>query len=264
MRSNEREKILSKLADDGINEVELNSKSSAARPQSRPRIMDACLSLYPSVMSDLWAKVPETLLKHRADERQRKSFGGGQSFREDHQGSYRLPYPSVAEYSLNIEVPRDSETDTRLQELSMDLVQRAMPQALHQLNLFGYGCVHGKCRTQMMLHNMGGIAAWTDQLGEKFENIYPILIGPVSSCEGLAAALGDRCSVIRISEQALSAIVSIPPESVDEIRQDPVAKEWVVMRDVSKVDAPAPTLDAIYERRKALSWEAPFVKRYPS
>jgi hypothetical protein len=108
---------------------------------------------------------------------------------------------------------------------------------------------------------MGGVAAWTDELGERFENIYPILIGPVASCEGLAAALGDRCSLIRFSEQAPSAIVSIPPDKVEEIRQDPAVKEWVVIRDVSKLDAPAATLDAIYERRMRLSWEAPFVKR---
>ena len=73
--------------------------------------------------------------------------------------------------------------------------------------------------------------------------------------------LGDRGSLIRISQQAPSAIVSIPQERVEEIRRDPTVREWVVIRDLSKIDAPAATLDAIYQRSMALPWEAPFVKR---
>lgn len=261
MRSNERESVCSRLANDGINELELNAKATVPTPLLESRITDAWVSLYPSLTSELWAEVPQVPLKNHADERRRKSFGGGKTFREDYKKKHVLPYPSVAEYSLNIETPCDVESDSQLQALSIELVRRAMPAAMHQLDFFGYGCVHGKCRTQMMLHNLGGEPTWTDQLGEKFENIYPILIGPILSCEGLAGVLSDRCSLIRISEHAPSAIVSIRPDKVEEVRQDPAVREWVVIRDLSKLDAPAATLDAIYERRKGLSWEAPFVKR---
>ena len=112
-----------------------------------------------------------------------------------------------------------------------------------------------------MLRGVRSVGPWTDRLGEKFENIYPIMIGSVASCEGLAAVLGDRCSLIRISGQAPSAIVSIPPEKVEEIRQSPTVKEWVVIRNISEMDGPPARLDEIYRRSMEISWEAPFVKR---
>ena len=112
-----------------------------------------------------------------------------------------------------------------------------------------------------MVSSMGGVAPWTDQLGEKFDNIYPLLIGPVASCEGMAAAIGEECSLVQIAEHSSIAMLTIPAEKVDEIRLNPAVKDWVVIRDVSGLKAPAATLDAIYERDKNLPFLAPFVKR---
>jgi hypothetical protein len=140
------------------------------------------------------------------------------------------------------------------------VVQSPLPAELEALNYFGYGGEQ-HCRRMTMSMSMGGVAPWMDQLGKKFDNIYPLLIGPTASCEGTAAPIGKECSVVQISEQPSIAMVSIPAEKVDEIRTNPAVKDWVVLRDFSRLKAPAATLDAIYERDKTLPFLAPFVKR---
>jgi hypothetical protein len=263
MRAKERETILQRIAADGVNEVQLKCRTHAKteREHKQLKITDAWLWLNPSPASSLWADVPTTPLKNHADERNRLSFGGGKSFREEYKEKYRLPYPTVTEYMLGIELHEELDDVTMLQQMCIELLCATAPATLAGENIFGYGCVHGSCRKQMMLQSLGGVAVWIDQLGEKFENIYPILIGSLASCEGLVSALGGRCSLFRIGKNSPSAIVSIPPEKVDEIRNEPATKEWVVMRDLSALDAPSSTIEELYRRYSAVSWIAPFVKR---
>ena len=259
MRSADREKILSRICQDGINELDLKwqSEDSITR-NTLIRLANLWNSFTPERASALWAPVPTEKLPSRDDERKRVNFGGGAPPLHE---EYKLPRPSTLECFWEFESEGDTLDDFELQNNVIGWLTHAIQHVCEPLTCFGYGCLYGTCRKMSMVASLGGVAAWTDELGEKFENIYPILIGPVASCEGLVAVLGDRGSLIRISEQAPCGIVSIPPEKVEEIRRDPAVREWVVIRDLSKIDAPAATLDAIYQRRIKLLWEAPFVKR---
>jgi hypothetical protein len=174
---------------------------------------------------------------------------------------FRLPHPSTAEFLLTFNEPTNGLSDQELQNSSIEWICSAIPTSFQALDCFGYGCVHGACRRMNMVRSLGGVAGWEDQLGEKFENIYPILFGSVSLCRGLKAALGDRCSLIPIPNQPASAVISISPDLVDEIRREPAVHEWVVLRDVGKLNAPAATLDEIYRRNMAIPALAPFFKR---
>jgi hypothetical protein len=259
MVSRNRQEILLRIVNEGINELELDFELSDTQHAGMQIVGGSC-SLYPSVTAEIWADVPAEHLANDDEESKRKTFGGGKSFREEYRQKYQKPYPTVAEYSVNCEVP-DVQSDDALQAFCIEFIRSAMPESLGGIPIFGYGCVYGKCRRQMMLHNLGGTPAWIDQLGDKFENVYPILVGPLATCEGLVASLGGSASLFRIPGGVLSAIVSIPPHEVDSARQNAAVKDWVVIRDLGKLDAPAATLDVIYERKKALPWEAPFVKR---
>jgi hypothetical protein len=261
MRSKDREKILARVAEDGINEFELTSRTRPATPSQESCFVEAWVTFDPSLMSDLWAEVPTTELENHADERKRWSFGSGKSYREEYAAKYKLPYPSVAEYLLTIDTALDHGCEAELQSLSIDLVCRAMPTALLRLDPFGYGCVGGKCRHMMMLHSLGGVAAWTDRLGDRFENIYPILVGPTTSCQGLATALGTRCSLTGFPQHPTCAVVTIPPDEVEGVRRDPAVKDWVVIRKISEVGATEEVADEIYQRSKRVVWNAPFVER---
>jgi hypothetical protein len=259
MRSIDREQILRRVCQDGVNELDLKWQSEDANTNNVAiRLVDVWNYFAPERTSTLWAPLPTEKLSSRDDERKRVNFGGGAPTL--HEG-YKLARPSTLECFWEFESERNTLDDVELQKNVIGWLKHALQEVCESLTCFGYGCLHGTCRKMGMLTSMGGVAAWIDQLGEKFENIYPILIGPVASCEGLAALLGDRGSLIRIAENAPSAIVSIVPGRVDEIRRDPGVREWVVIRDVSKIDAPAATLDAIYQRSMAVPWEAPFVKR---
>ena len=259
MRSAHREQILTRVRQDGINELDLKWQAEGSTTDNALiRLANLWNSFTPEQTSALWAPVPTEKLSSRDDERKRMNFGGGTP--PPHEG-YKRSRPSTLECFWEFESEGDTLDDVELQKRVIDWLRGAIQDVCEALACFGYGCVHGTCRKMSMVTSMGGVAAWTDELEEKFENIYPILIGPVASCEGLAAVLGDRASLILISEKAPSAIISIPPARVDEIRQDSGVREWVVIRDLSKIDAPAATLDAIYQRRLAVSWEAPFIKR---
>jgi hypothetical protein len=183
------------------------------------------------------------------------------SIREEYAKTYRLPHPTLAEFWMSIELPLDAQGDAQLQAILLDLLQHAVPPELRPLAIFGYGSAHGNGRKMTMLTSLGGVGAWTDQLGEKFENIYPVLIGPTASCWGLASALPSSCSFATMPGDSSTAIVSIAPHLVDEVRQNPAAKEWVVIRDLSRLGGSTSTLDEIYRKMSSLPWLAPFVVR---
>ena len=74
-----------------------------------------------------------------------------------------------------------------------------------------------------------------DQLGEKFENIYPILIGPRASCEGLASTLRGLGTIVPLSDDAKIAILSIPADQVNAARESTEAKAWIVPHQPSRI-----------------------------
>jgi hypothetical protein len=148
-----------------------------------------------------------------------------------------------------------------LQKRAIDWIRFAVPRSFDALDAFGYGCVHERCRRMNMAASMGGVSTWSDQLGERFENIYPILVGGTELCLRVKSGLGEGCSLIDIPNQPGTAIVSIAPEDISEIRQEPKAKDWVVIRDLSALNAPAATLDEMYKRSAAVPALAPFYKR---
>jgi hypothetical protein len=279
MRSADREKILARLADDGVNELEFKWRSRDIAEASDPvRLVELWFDFVPSRVSALWSPVPTQKLASHADERNRINFGSGKL--PGYYSKCRLPYPSALLCFFTFEYREDViKDDHELLERLIEWIRMSFSPRLDPLQVFGHGgrgsvdAGPGNFFHGPMLHGMRSVGPWTDRLGEKFENIYPIMIGPVASCEGLAAALGDRCSLIRISEQATNAIVSISPDEVEDVRHDPTVKKWVLIRDVNEIDQPQELLakpgyesrqamlDEIYRQESSRAWLAPFVKR---
>lgn len=188
MHSKVREDILSRLARDGFNELTLKCKTGPTGPGSRQRFIDAWFPYVGlSPMNILWAPVPHDKLKTNSEDRKRRNFAmQAQAL----PGGYTKPFPTVVEYMLEAETPGDV-SDCELQKISADLIRSAVPPGMKDCEVFGYGCIDGKCRCLGMTRGVGARGGKVDELGEKFENIYPILIGPRASCEGLAEALGS-------------------------------------------------------------------------
>lgn len=209
MQSKGRESILSRLGRDGFNELDITCKTGPSKPARRPQFIDAWVYTELSPGNVLWAPVPEEKLKSIADDRKRRNFAVHTDLSE-----FAKPYPTEVQYMLDIETSGDAPGGlAEMQKLSLDLIRLAFPPELKDCDVFGYGCVEGKCRLFGMIRGACARGANLDELGEKFENIYPILIGPKASCEGLAKALGtaEKWPLFE-GEESPTHILSIPSD----------------------------------------------------
>src|SRR5215471_884567 len=139
-RSTDREKIISKIAVEGCNELQIAWKAAGpGRSDEIPGINAVKRFIFnPSPTSDLWAAVPEEMLASRADERNRRSFLGAALIQTQ---AFRLPYPSIFECVLEIGIPKEGLTNVQLQAISINLIRSVLPQNLFKQTIFGYGCV---------------------------------------------------------------------------------------------------------------------------
>src|SRR5579884_1319871 len=78
MRSSDRDKILRRIAEDRLNELELKWRCESSSTNCRSlRLVDLWNSFSPEQTTSLWAPVPTEKLSSHDDERKRKNFGGG-------------------------------------------------------------------------------------------------------------------------------------------------------------------------------------------
>jgi hypothetical protein len=234
MHSGDREKIFSRFEADGFNELDMKWRPFEPLPVEAVNIVSAHFDFFPSLMNKLWAPVPLQKLKSRSEELSRANFRNIESVLTE---EYRLPYPSSLECYLRLATAAEQLTDVELQEASIRWIRSVMPRDIMVQEVFGYGCVHVSCRRMSMVRSAG--LPEMDQLGEKFENIYPILIGPLVSCEGLAAALRGLGTIVPLSNHAKIAIVSIPPDQVKSALENTEAKAWIVPHQPSPHQQPA-------------------------
>ena len=223
MHSGDREKIFSKIEVEGFNELDLKWRPFEPTPVEAVRVVSAQFDFSPSPMNRLWAPVPLHRLKSHAEDLSRRNFRNAESVLKR---EYKLPHPSVLECYLRLAVSGNNLSDLDLQAASIRWIRTVLPKDLLDQEIFGYGCVHGSCRRMSMVMSLG--LPEIDQLGEKFENIYPILIGPRASCEGMAAALRRLGTVVPLSDDAKVAILSIPPDQVKVALESTEAKAWIV------------------------------------
>jgi len=225
MKSHDREKIIEKISSTQLNELELKWRSEAAPHVAGLRLLDGCLNFFPSPMSQLWAEVPIHRLKAHSEEVWRRNFRNKESVltRE-----HKVPYPSTLECFLTMDVYGEGLGESKLQELSIKWICAVIPTALTEQCVFGYGCVHGTCRKMGMLQSLG--FPEIDELGEKFENLYPILIGSRKSCEAVATELESISSVTPFSDESPSSIISIKPDQIESAINNTIVKQWLVLR----------------------------------
>jgi hypothetical protein len=225
MKARNREKMIERISSTEINALELKWHSESRTRVAGLALVDACLDFFPSPMSQLWAEVPLHRLKSHSEEISRRNFRNKESVltRE-----HRLPYPSTLECFLRMDAAGEKLEDAQLQELAVAWIRAATPPRLAQQQIFGYGCVHGKCRRMGFVQSLG--FPEIDQLGEKFENVYPILIGPRNSCEAAAKELGSIAAVERLSDNSPSSILSINPERIRSVVNGGVLHKWLVPR----------------------------------
>jgi hypothetical protein len=250
-QSNDREAIFSKIAQAGFNELTLSCKTGPTKPSRRAEFTDAWIYTQPSPRSVLWAPVPEMELKSIPEDRKRFNFAraaqavqgrtvttasGRPRFIEDK----KAPVTEV-QYLLGVEAPERVIEHHDVQRTCVELIRSAIPPALEGCDLFGYACAGANCRCMGMVVGVGMRGGLNDELGEKFENIYPILIGPKTSCEGLAAALGSGEKWPLFSgDQSPTYILSIPPqlsvppfprkaEVFPPCASDPAVRRWLVL-----------------------------------
>lgn len=258
MRSPDREALISKIAERGINELELKWKGTgAAKSGAHLNLLGLWIPTFtPGVTSGLWAAVPEASVKSREDERTRRQFSGRKPGKEE---GRRQPDLSIIEYSLEFSTGSENPSDSELQKRCVGWIREALPDDFGLPDLIGYGCVHETCRRMNMVANLGGVGPWEDQLGGRFENIYPILIGRLGLCEGLKEVLGERGSLAQIAGGM--GIISIDPHRVQEIREDPRVRDYVVLRDLSMLPYSSEALDEVYRNNRQIPAVAPFFKR---
>jgi hypothetical protein len=225
MKARNRENIIERILSTGINQLELKWHSGYRVRAGGLALVDACLDFFPSPMSQLWAEVPIHRLKSHAEEVLRRNFRLKESVltRE-----HAVPYPSTLECFLKMDAAGEKLQDNQMQQLAVAWIRSVTPPMLAQEQIFGYGCIHGSCRRMGMLQSLG--FPEIDQLGEKFENVYPILIGPRSSCETAAAQLGNSAAVERLSDNSPSSILSVNPEQVQSVARSGVLQKWLVPR----------------------------------
>jgi hypothetical protein len=225
MKSRNREKIIERILPTGINQLELKWHSESRLRTGSLALVDACLDFFPSPMSQLWAEVPIHRLKSHAEEVSRRNFRLKESVltRE-----HTLPYPSTLECFVKMDAAGDKLQDSHIQQLAVDWTRSVTPPGLADQEIFGYACVHGTCRRMGMAQSLG--FPEIDQLGEKFEGVYPILIGPRRSCEEAAAELGDSAAVVRLANNSRCSILSINPEQVQSVARSGVLQKWLVPR----------------------------------
>lgn len=252
MQSNDRESIVARLGRDGFNELDLTCKTGPAEPSKKPQFTDAWLTIVLfSAVNILWAPVPEEKLKNASEERKRFNFAMRSRGPVQPTGCItpaasakmmerNKPDPTEIDIMLGVEIPEKMMDEMDLQKTCVTLIRSAVPLELKDCDVFGYGCVEGKCRNMSMIHSVGSRGANIDELGEKFENIYPILIGPKASCEGLAASLGSVETWPLFSREVSPTwIMSIPsefvvapfPRKADALAPsaaDPGVRRWIV------------------------------------
>ena len=250
----DRERILARLARDGFNELDLTCKTGPTKPARKPEFTECWITTELSPLSILWAPVPEEKMGSIPEDRKRRNFGmhaqalSGQAVSGTHPdapppSTYQKPYPTVVGYMLETEAAADAADGPDLQRMSVDLLRHAVPPSLKDCDIFGYGCAGGGCRNMGMLVDAGSRGGNVDELGEKFENVYPILIGPRASCEGLAEALGgvEKWPLFEGPDNP-TYILSIPPERavppfprrsdvLAPSAADPAVRRWLVTCD---------------------------------
>jgi hypothetical protein len=188
------------------------------------RIESAVFWLSPAPTSQIWSPVEISDDLGPKKRREARTFRNKRSLIGNPE--YLRPYPSVLECSeLLIEI--FPTTNEYLDEVAGRLVAELLRGELSSQELVGYGCVGGQCRRMMMLDALGGVPAAVDQLGDKFEELYPILIGPRDTCEGLVASLNGIAKLHRVSEESRSAVVTIPPEAINGSTRD-LADNWII------------------------------------
>lgn len=231
-----REEVLSGIAVSGFNDLELVCRTdSGPEGQTRPFVSGAWVQTELSPGNILWAPVREAELDRPQDDRNRRSFAAHTNLE-----AFARPYPSVVEYLFEIEASNDADDEIELQRISVDLIRSGIPLALAGSDIFGYGCIEGRCRRQRMTHNLMGRGGSIDELGEKFENIYPILFGPRASCEGVAHALGceqiwplfpnnsDQTYIVSIPAEKAIGAGPRPPNALALSARDPAVRKWIV------------------------------------
>jgi hypothetical protein len=212
------------------------------------KVISAWLRFHPSPMSVLWATVPTDKLGARMEDKLRKNFLNVESVL---QTPYKLAYPSTLECFFKLTSPGTELSDARLQEISVNWIRAVIAEPLAAQDIFGYGCVHGTCRRMLMVTSLG--PPEIDDLGPKFENIYPILFGSRASCEALSAVLAGSSELILISEKAPSAILSITPDGVRNASRDLAVRNWIIARPITH-DQLSPQVYVI-PRKKATDQE---------
>lgn len=245
MQSKDRESIFTRVAHNGFNEVNFTCKTGPAKPARTPQIAAASLYAKLSPHNILWAPVPEQTMKSIQEDRRRKNFA--RLSRGPLPGRYQTSppvreKPCITEMDCTLAVETNAQiVDHRdLQLISVELIRKAIPQRLRDCAVFGYGCIGGECRNMGMAVSVGSRGGNVDDLGEKFENIYPILIGPTASCNGLADALGNVATLpLFAGSDSPASILSIPsertvpsfprkPEVLAPSAANPNVRRWLV------------------------------------
>lgn len=208
-------------AGDAVNELRMTF-SSNENVTKRGLVEVAEIWFHPAPTSELWQPVDTNLPLGPRKNRERRNFKNKETLIGNK--DYLHPYFSVLECSL-IDFEGADAVDSN--EMIAEWIIRVMPAQLMDLELVGYGCLGGNCRRQMMLHNLGGVPAAVDQLGEKFEEIYPILIGPRKTCEGLVTSLSGIAKLHLVSTKSPTAIVTIPVNQINGSTRD-LAHNWII------------------------------------
>jgi hypothetical protein len=145
-------------------------------------------------------------------------------------------YPTLLESVIELQ---GSTVKDKMHQKMLNLLSRSIPDALLANTITGCAELDEHSELIGFINILNQLAPWPKTyplLGERFDDLHPILIGSLPLCTNLASAFGDAVKLETLSstegEQVLGA-VWLPEAILQEPNSRTIAQQWLVPKDQS-------------------------------
>ena len=225
--------LVDRLSKDQANEVEVAFTFSVPYeiPSARFKIRSIRCSLAISPTNRLWAQVTGFSLPRHEDELRRASY---ESREQSLKWSGITSCPTLLEALFEIDAVNSGDELTRS---FWEAIPETVATAVTWSSLSGCADLHDPMVFRENI--LESLAAWPKSyplLGRHFDDLHPILLGPISTCEALGKALGEHVSLRRMGRSENSGMLGLlwlPLGVVGDPNNRALARPWLVPRDDS-------------------------------
>ena len=233
MTSPDKAKILHSLEATKINELDLRWRMSKKHIEvPGMRLVSYWLEFLPGPTSNHWAPVQSAELASHSAERARLNFEAVQSIGSLPQGE---SYPSTLGCTFHFDAVPDGTPDSEIQAQCLGWLLANIPSEWKARELLGYGCLHGRCRTMLLVRKFN--LSELEALNEKFAKLCSILVGHRSLCQRFVETFREQSQLLEIAKDSPSAVVSLNPEAGTTFSAERMST-WFVEQDLNRNDMP--------------------------